>query len=130
MSQVVLILMVFPSTLRNITQNFLHSTNESCNTETISHPYHARNSLMSIMSQMKPKIFTVVHNVLHHLIPTTFQTVFATKPLPCFTSITVALGRIHLVVLVLLFSLLLNSSSRYSQDSLHPFRKPSAQIFP
>lgn len=30
--------MVFPSTLRNITQNFLHSTNESCNTETIDIP--------------------------------------------------------------------------------------------
>lgn len=37
----------------------------------------------------------MVYNVPHHLVPTTFQIAFATKPLPLFALVTVALGGIH-----------------------------------
>ena len=84
-----------------------------------------------IVSNETQKVFTMVHDVLRHVIPTTFQIVFVTKILPRFASIT-ALGGTHqdssrLAVLVLLFSLL-NSSSRYSEDPLHPFKKPSSPL--
>lgn len=63
-----------------------------------------------IMSWINPEVFTMVYNVPHHLVLTTFQIAFATKPLPLFALITVALGGIHqasshLEVFVLLFSL-------------------------
>ena len=59
------------------------------------------------VSNETQKLFTMIHDVQHHVIPTTFQIVSATKTLPPFASIT-ALGGTHqdsscLAVLALLF---------------------------
>lgn len=61
---------------------------------------------------MKPEVLIMACNILHPLVPTTFQIAFATKPLPPFASITATLGEIyqasfHLEFFILLFSLLL-----------------------
>lgn len=61
------------------------------------------------MSWIEPEVFTMVYNVLSYLVPTTFQTAFATKPLPPFVLITMALGGIQQVSSLLEVFLLISS---------------------
>lgn len=51
----------------------------------------------------------MVYNVLSYLVPTTFQTAFATKTLPPFVLITMALGGIQQVSSLLEVFLLISS---------------------